>query len=213
MGFLDNIKSVFGQKTKVYNDNSIHLVNAQISLKEANEFLTKFLDNTRDFHPAKRHEQLYAENIKGKLTLVKAWLNQGLVFLDDKLNNSLNTASNIKSADHLSKLLTTWIQVIKIEEKVQQQIQPQTNRTEVVTTYANWEEPSAPMDEPMENKLKDIVGILRYEMWSSDRAKRGFPVPQNKEALFSLLDNTVVKFRESKEHLNNYNISNSIDSL
>ena len=207
MGIFDSLKGVFGNKTNMYNaDSDSYLVNAYACLKEAHDFLSKFLDSTKDFQPARRHEQIYNENVKGKLVLIKAWLSKGTYFLDDKLKNSMNTVSSIKNPQHLSQLVDSWIKVLKAEEKKQQEF----DNKELLTTYAS---NSKEYNEERTEEINDIIGILRVEMWGSDRVKRGFPVPSNKEMLIGMLENATNKLREAKEHLNNYGISSSSTDL
>ena len=208
MGIFESLKGVFNTKTRIYNgDLDSYLANTQSCLKEAQDFLTKFLEYTKNFQPARRHEQVYNENVKGKLVLISAWLNKSIYFLDDKLNNSMSTVSNIKNPHHLHQLVDSWVKVIKAEEKKQQEF----DSKELFTTYASQSKDYN--EELSQEQVNDIIGILKVEMWGSDRAKRGFPVPNNKEILINLLENVVNKLKEAKENLNNYSIGASTVDL
>ena len=56
-----------------------------------------------------------------------------------------------------------------------------------------------------ENAKDYVLYYLREEMWSEERAKRGFPVPSNKELLLTYLDGSVTLMKEAREHLENFN--------
>ena len=119
----------------------------------------------------------------------------------------MNTVSSIKNPQHLHQLVDSWAKVIKAEEQKQQEF----DSKELLTTYASQSNDYIP--EESEKQVNDIIGILKAEMWGSDRAKRGFPVPSNKDMLINVLENAVTKLREAKEHLNNYRISASTTDL
>lgn len=54
-----------------------------------------------------------------------------------------------------------------------------------------------------DEKVYDIIKILEIEMWSEEKAKRGFPVPKNKEMVYSYLTKSLEHLREARTNLDN----------
>lgn len=200
MGVFDNIKGIFGSKAEVYHDTSQSLVTAQENLKKAHDLLSNFLQDIRSFIPAKRHELLYNENIKGKITLIRAWLGKSIYYLDAKVNHSNAYVDGIKNAEHLANMINIWTEVIKKEERLKENI----DFKELYTTYANQQEKIS-VDE--EKIPEDVLGLLRIELWGESRAKRGFPVPDNKQTLLKYLEDAVLQLKEAKQNLETHSFS------
>src|SRR3989344_3569059 len=97
MGVFNSIKGIFSKEEIYVKDaDTAPLVVAQEQLKEAHSSLSKFLQEVKDFQPARRHLQLYNERVVGKIALVRAWLGKGVYFLEDKANNKSSSVEGIK---------------------------------------------------------------------------------------------------------------------
>lgn len=194
--FYVNDKSVKNEGFELY------LVNAKTNLKQANEALNNFLSGIKGFRPARRHEQLFAERVYSRAALVKAWIARSIAFLDEKLNNTINTANNIKSTDQLASMMGDWTKVIKFEQNQNEQTLPDEARKDVLV-YVN---PNSVIGVSEGEKVaEDILGILKEEVWSEKRISRGFPVPSNKELLYDYLETAFSKLKEARLNLDNYN--------
>src|SRR3989344_7911477 len=103
MGFLSDIKkSLFGEDSTPAINLDSYLTESRTSLRQAQDSLTKFLNETKDFRAARRHEQLFAESIHGRISLMRAWIAKSVDFLDERMNNTINTNSSVKSTEQLS---------------------------------------------------------------------------------------------------------------
>ncbi len=202
MGLFTNLKSIFVNNQNVQTEDcGLYLVAVKTNLKQAGDFLNNFLLDLRGFVPARRHEQLYAESVYGRVSLIRAWLQKSVAFLDDKLNNSINTASSVKSTNYLSSIIGDWLKVLKGEEVSNVDIPDKAEKNVVV--YYRLDSSAGNMQEKIPD---DVLGILRAEMWSDKRVSRGFPVPRNKELLYNHLENAYAKIKEAKMQLENYNL-------
>ena len=211
MGFLSGLKQTFsGNKKTEEIDSTVYLVNTKNSLKHAHDALSNFLEGVKDFRPARRHEQLYSESVYGKVTLVKAWLQKSIDFVDGRLGNSMDSVSSIKNLRDLSNLINDWTKVIKIE-----QVQPSNIPTEQQKGKVVYYSPNSPerVEENTEEKVpEDVYSILKVEMWSEKRTSRGFPAPQNKTLLFNHLDNAFSRLKEAKFNLEEYHMRSANNS-
>lgn len=172
MGFLDTIKNRFGSsgiKIK-QEDLNAYLKASRDNLKLAHENIGRFLESMRDFQPARRHEPLYHEQVKEKLIGMRAGMHKGLIFFDERMNNTINTMNLIKTPDQLKGLMNEWIKNIQAGD----------------------------------DKVYDILKILKVEMWDEEKIKRGFPVPMNKDMVCSYLVNAVTYLNQAKGSLDNY---------
>ena len=204
MGFFNAIKDVFGNKAEItVRESTDSLLIAQENIKQAHEELSKFLQDSRDFKPAKRHEILYNENVKGKVALIRSWLGRAIYFLDGRITNNFVGVEGINGVEQLSNMVGTWVRVLKHEEEKQ----PENNLDlkGMYTTYADVKinQPSSEEKQP-----DDIIGTLKIEMWSEERRKRGFPVPENKHILLGYLDNAFRKLKDAKNNLTEHSVSN-----
>ncbi len=178
MGVLDFIKGGFSSSAQRSRDADmdVYLLNSRNNLKLASEYVIKFLQETRGFDPAMRHRQLYAEEVIAKLNLIRGGVRGGLLFLDDKMQNELNTQNPIRNTDQLRAMINEWIRTLNANE---------------------------------ENKY-DVLKILNLEMWGEDRARRGFPVPRNKEMLFGYLNKALEHFSEARRNLDEYAVLDAV---
>src|SRR3989344_2875051 len=157
MGLFDAIKDKFsGQKKDKQKEEELksYLKSSHDNLKQSFDYLTKFLESMRGYQPARRHEALYFEGVKSRLISIRAGLGKGVSYLNEKMNNEINTLNDIKSPTQLVGLIGTWCNILKIDD---------------------------------------------------ENAKRGFPVPQNKELLLNYLDGSVTLMKEARDHLENFN--------
>ncbi len=205
MGLFTDIKSALlgtNKENKMPNLDE-YLTNARASLKQASDSLSNFLSGIKNFRPARRHEQLFSESIYSRASLVKAWTVRGITFLDERLNNTINTANYIKSAEQLSSMINDWVKVIRIEQIQTPSIPDNAQKDFMVYTNLKYN------DQENEEKLpEDILGILKVELWSDKRLSRGFPAPDNKELLLSNLENAYSKLKETQGYLLDYNAQN-----
>ncbi|MBS3152807.1 hypothetical protein J4230_05355 [Candidatus Woesearchaeota archaeon] len=121
MGFLDTIKNRFIYSNNRINEEEIHsyLRSSKDSLKSAYENIGKFLEAMRDFQPARRHEPLYYEQVKERLVSMRSGINKGIIFIDERMNNTINTLNAIKNPDQLRDLISGWTKNIQAnDEKV-----------------------------------------------------------------------------------------------
>jgi len=175
MGLFDAIKDKFsGQKKDKQKEEELksYLKSSHDNLKQSFDYLTKFLESMRGYQPARRHEALYFEGVKSRLISIRAGLGKGVSYLNEKMNNEINTLNDIKSPTQLVGLIGTWCNILKIDD---------------------------------ENAKDYVLYYLKEEMWSEEKAKRGFPVPQNKELLLNYLDGSVTLMKEARDHLENFN--------
>ncbi len=172
MGFLDIVKQGFGSSKRRVKDEELngYLKATRENLKLASDSLGKFLEGMRDFHPARRHEEIYHNEVRGKIVNMRSGVHHGLIFLDERMNNTINTMNTIRNPDQLKTMIEGWVKNIKTEDE----------------------------------KVYDILKILQVEMWSDDKAKRGFPVPRNKDTICSNLTNAVGYLSEAKNNLDSY---------
>lgn len=119
MGFVDFMKGKLATSSKRVNEEELHsyLSAARGNLKLASDYLGKFLNDVRDFYPAKRHEELYHAEVKQKLVAMKSGLNKGLVFLDERMGNEINTLNTVKSPNQLKDMVSDWIRTIKADDE------------------------------------------------------------------------------------------------
>ena len=121
MSILDSIKGKLGSSKKVRREEELngYLKASRDNLKLASDSVSRFLESVRDFQPARRHEPLYHEEVKGRLVNMKNLMNKGLVFLDEKMNNTINTLGYVKNTDQLKEMIDGWIKTIQAnDEKV-----------------------------------------------------------------------------------------------
>jgi len=172
MGVLDFIKGSFSSSNQRARDADmeIYLLNARNNLKLASEHIVKFLQETKDFNPALRHRRLYIEEIIGKLNLIRGGVRGGILFLDERMRNELNTQNPIRNVAQLKQVINEWIRTLNANDE---------------TKY-------------------DILKILNVEMWSEERASRGFPLPRNKGAVCSYLSKALEHFHEARNNLESY---------
>ena len=118
MGFLDLVKGKFGSSGKRIKDDEItsYLKASRDNLKLASDQIGKFLETMRDFQPARRHEELYYVEVREKLVGMKSGMNKGLVFLDERMNNTYNTMNAVKSPEQLKDMIGTWVKNIKADD-------------------------------------------------------------------------------------------------
>ncbi len=119
MGFIDLIKGKLNSsrtKAKMEELNS-YLLASKNNLKLAYENVGKFLDGVKDFQPARRHEALYHEEVRGRLISMRSGMRNCLIFLDERSNNTINTLNPIKSVDQLRQMLAEWHQNISADDE------------------------------------------------------------------------------------------------
>ena len=118
MGVFDKLKEKLGSSNKVRKDEELggYLKAARDNLKLASDSVAKFLDGVRDFQPARRHEPLYYEEVKEKLVNMRGGMNKGLVFLDERLKNTINTLGYVKNYDQLKDMLDSWSKSIQAND-------------------------------------------------------------------------------------------------
>ena len=171
MGILDSLKSkVFGNQKKDNEGLTDNLSNAKTNLKAAYDYIGKFLDGTRDFQPANRHQALYNTEVKQRLVSMRNAMRNGLTFLDERLRHEINTKNPIIGPNQLKQLIDEWIKTLNSNDE----------------------------------KVYDIMRILTVEIWDDEKAKRGFPMPMNKELVCSYLTKVVDHLRNARGSLDNY---------
>ncbi len=121
MGFLDSIKGKLGSSKKIRREEELngYLKACRDNLKLSSDSISRFLESVRDFQPARRHEPLYYEEVKGRLVHMKHEMNKGLIFLDERMKNTINTLGYVKNYDQLKIMIDSWIKTIQSnDEKV-----------------------------------------------------------------------------------------------
>jgi len=116
MGFLQSFKTAFASTNDNSGELNSYLANAKSNIKQAHTHIKTFLEGVRDFQPARRHEQLYDEEIKNKLVSIKTLLFEGAVLIDKKLKNESLREGRIKNTEELKKLVDYSINEIKIDD-------------------------------------------------------------------------------------------------
>lgn len=119
MGFLDSLKGKFSSSHKKVRDEELngYLRASRDNLKLASEQISKFFESLRDFQPARRHEELYREEVKNRLAGMRSGISKGLIFLDERMNNSINTMNTIKNAEQLRDMVVAWMKTIKADDE------------------------------------------------------------------------------------------------
>ena len=178
MGFLDKIKDKFSSSENKISQEQLngYLKSTKTNLRGASDNINKFLDAMRDFQPARRHEALYYEQVRDKLVSMKAGVHRSFSFLDERMNNNINTLNTVKNPDQLRTMISDWIKNIQANDE----------------------------------KVYDILKILRDEMWSQDKINKHFPIPASKDMVLSYLINTVNYLRSARDSLDNYIAFNGI---
>src|SRR3989338_11624260 len=98
MGILDLIKNKLNSNKRPRDEEfNSYLLGARNNMKLTSEYITRFLDSVKDFQPAKRHEELYHIEVRNRLLAIKSGLHKGMVFIDEKTNNEINTMNPIRS--------------------------------------------------------------------------------------------------------------------
>ncbi len=121
MGFLDFVKNKVGTSDKKGKNDEVqsYLLSARNNLKLASDHVHKFLDGVRDFQPAKRHEELYYNEVRQRLVAMRQGMHKGLALLDERMGNEINTMNPIKNTDQLKDMISQWIKSISTnDEKV-----------------------------------------------------------------------------------------------
>ncbi|MBI2148054.1 hypothetical protein HYU23_00080 [Candidatus Woesearchaeota archaeon] len=118
MGFLDTIKSRFMSSSNRISDEELngYLKSTKDNLKLASENIGKFLEAMRDFQPARRHEPLYYEEVKNRLIHMRSGIRNGVVFADERMNNTINTLNSIKNSDQLRDMIIAWSKNIQAND-------------------------------------------------------------------------------------------------
>jgi len=176
MSFLKNLKEVFSKNKNTgpsQEELGSYIQRSRDNLKQAGDYISRFLDGVRDFQPARRHQELFHAEVKNKLAIVKSGITKGVSYLDEKMGNSVNTMNTIRSVNQLSVLVSEWIVCLKKDDE----------------------------------KSQDLIKVVGIELWGEDRAKRGFPVPSNRDMLMSYLEGSLSMLREAKNNLETYNMS------
>ena len=169
MGILDFIKRRESQRVNT-ESLSTYLLTARNNIKLASEHIGKFLQDTNDFEPASRHRALYQDEVVKKLKIVRGGILGGLIFIDERMRNELNTQNPIRNVNQLKLLVEEWIKTLDSSDE----------------------------------EVYDVLKILQVEMWSEDKARRGFPLPRNNELVCNYLTKTVDYLKEARDNLDNY---------
>lgn len=172
MPFLNKLKEKFGFSDKRVRNQElgVYLKAGRDNLKLAFDCIGKFLDGVKDFQPAIRHQELYYGEVRQRLIDIRNGMRKGFVFIDERMNNEINTQNPIKSSDQLKQMVGEWSKTINAND----------------------------------DKVYDILKILNVEMWSEERGKRGFPVPQSKDYLCNNLGSAVNYLKEASNSLDQY---------
>jgi|GEM_PF-4957961 len=114
MGLFDKLKlGLNSSKKKEFEEHSFASFNgAKLNLKQASEFLGKFLDGVKDFQPARRHAEIYEIEVKEKIVRLRASLRNAIVFLDERSRNTVNTLNSLKSPEQLRNMIEGWIKLL-----------------------------------------------------------------------------------------------------
>lgn len=119
MPFLDKIKGTFAGSSQKLRDEELvsYLMGARDNLKLASEQLVQFLQSTREFEPAKRHQQVYHDDVKAKLVKMRSGMKISLAFLDERMNNVINTLGPVKNPEHLKDKIGEWISLLRSDDE------------------------------------------------------------------------------------------------
>jgi hypothetical protein len=117
MGFWSFLKGEGSANKSNNHELNEHLNNAKTNLKSGSEFIAKFFEGVRDFQPAHRHADLYNLQVRGKLNDIRRDIRNGILFIDEKMENRVNTMNVIRSPEHLRDLLNLWIAAIKHDDE------------------------------------------------------------------------------------------------
>ncbi len=120
MNFLQSIKNVFSinKDIKINQEELLnYLQRSRQKLSYANDYINKFFEGVREFQPARRHIQLFNEEVKNKLLIIKSGISKGNAFLDNKMANSIDTMNTIRSMNQLSVLISEWIVCLKKDDE------------------------------------------------------------------------------------------------
>lgn len=118
MGLLDSLKNKLNSSNRKAREEELngYLKSTKDNLKVAYDNIGRFLEGTRDFQPARRHEELYHDEVKNRLVGMRASMRNGLIFLDERMNNTVNTMNHVKSPNQLKDLMSGWIKSIQAND-------------------------------------------------------------------------------------------------
>lgn len=125
MSFLDGIKNAFAGKKNQgpsHEELNSYLQKSRDNLKQSGDYINKFLEGVREFQPARRHEEMFKLDVKERLLVLKNGLSKGILFLNDKLGNTINTSNSIKSINQLSILISEWMIFLKRDDEKAQDL-------------------------------------------------------------------------------------------
>ncbi|HLC58849.1 MAG TPA: hypothetical protein VJI68_03225 [Candidatus Nanoarchaeia archaeon] len=124
MGVLDFFKESMPSNKRKRQSEELdrHLIAAKENLKMANEFIFNFLNSVKDFHPAQRHQEAYNKEVINKLQEMRKSIRTGMIFIDEKRANSLNTLNSIKNAEQLRNMIQNWSSTISSNDLEKQTI-------------------------------------------------------------------------------------------
>ena len=99
MGFLD----MFKRREEEPDNSALHSMKS--SIKNAHTYISKFLDGTKEFQAARRHEEQY-NNIKQRLVEMKIFLVEANTLVDKKIKNDITYQSDrLKNTEQLKKAI------------------------------------------------------------------------------------------------------------
>jgi len=100
MGFLD----MFKRREEEPDNSALHSMKS--SIKNAHTYISKFLDGTKEFQAARRHEEQY-NNIKQRLVEMKIFLVEANTLVDKKIKNDITYQSDrLKNTEQLKKAIS-----------------------------------------------------------------------------------------------------------
>ncbi|MEK6947636.1 MAG: hypothetical protein AABX19_00175 [Nanoarchaeota archaeon] len=110
MGFLDIFKS-----KRIEEPDTGYLQSAKNNLRNAHTHISKFLEGTKDFTSARRHEEQYL-NIQQRLLEMKTLLVEGNTLIDKKIKNDITYQSDrLKNTEQLKKAVEMIIKELREE--------------------------------------------------------------------------------------------------
>ncbi|HIH26120.1 hypothetical protein J4476_02740 [Candidatus Woesearchaeota archaeon] len=107
MGFLD----MFKRREEEPDNSALHSMKS--SIKNAHTYISKFLDGTKEFQAARRHEEQY-NNIKQRLVEMKIFLVEANTLVDKKIKNDITYQSDrLKNTEQLKKAIEMIIKELR----------------------------------------------------------------------------------------------------
>ncbi|MBS3167795.1 hypothetical protein J4216_01585 [Candidatus Woesearchaeota archaeon] len=118
MGIIDFFKGGLPSTRKKVMDEEMnsYLDVAKTNLRSGFEFMGNFLDGLKGFEPAHRHYEMYNTDVKAKLINIRKEIRNGIIFIEEKLKNTVNTMNTIKSLDQLRDMINNWILALESED-------------------------------------------------------------------------------------------------